>query len=85
MLALKCNALTVLAYWLFTKRLLGEKNAKSKEMIRGKVAEYMDRAEKLKHHLEDTDKSNNKKPSAIGANGKASGGSGKKYDPTTLL
>ncbi|KAH0538045.1 Vacuolar protein sorting-associated protein 4 [Glutinoglossum americanum] len=54
-----------------------EKNAKSKEMIRVKAAEYMERAEKLKHHLEDADKTNRKKPSAVGANGKVSGGSGK--------
>ena len=56
---------------------IGEKNAKSKEMIRGKAAEYMERAEKLKNHLADADKGNRKKPSAIGANGKAAGGSGK--------
>ncbi|KAK5140125.1 Vacuolar protein sorting-associated protein 4, partial [Oleoguttula sp. CCFEE 6159] len=54
-----------------------EKNAKSKEMIRAKVAEYMERAEKLKNHLADNDKDNRKKPSAVGANGKVSGGGGK--------
>ncbi|KAH0559566.1 Vacuolar protein sorting-associated protein 4 [Trichoglossum hirsutum] len=54
-----------------------EKNAKSKEMIRVKAAEYMERAEKLKRHLEDVDKKTQKKPSAVGANGKVSGGSGK--------
>jgi hypothetical protein len=46
-------------------------------MIRGKVAEYMERAEKLKQHLNQNDESNRKKPSAMGANGKSSGGSGK--------
>ena len=46
-------------------------------MIRGKVAEYMERAEKLKQHLAQNDPSNRKKPSAMGANGKSSGGSGK--------
>jgi vacuolar protein-sorting-associated protein 4 len=46
-------------------------------MIRGKVAEYMERAEKLKQHLNQNDASNRKKPAAIGSNGKASGGSGK--------
>ena len=55
----------------------GEKNQKSKEMIRGKVAEYMERAEKLKQHLNQNDASNRKKPSAMGANGKSAGGSGK--------
>ncbi|KAF2737959.1 vacuolar protein sorting-associated protein-like protein VPS4 [Polyplosphaeria fusca] len=62
---------------LFMLALKWEKNPKSKEMIRGKVAEYMERAEKLKQHLEQNDTSNRKKPSAMGANGKASGGSGK--------
>lgn len=56
---------------------IGEKNQKSKDMIRSKAAEYMERAEKLKNHLNETDKSNRKKPSAVGANGKVSGGSGK--------
>jgi vacuolar protein-sorting-associated protein 4 len=46
-------------------------------MIRGKVAEYMERAEKLKTHLNQADDANRKKPSAMGANGKAAGGSGK--------
>jgi hypothetical protein len=46
-------------------------------MIRGKVAEYMERAEKLKQHLNQNDDSNRKKPSAMGANGKAAGGGGK--------
>ncbi|KAI9860332.1 MAG: Vacuolar protein sorting-associated protein 4 [Trichoglossum hirsutum] len=62
---------------LFMLALKWEKNAKSKEMIRVKAAEYMERAEKLKHHLEDADKTTRKKPSAVGANGKVSGGSGK--------
>ncbi|KAL2356281.1 vacuolar protein sorting-associated protein 4 [Cryomyces antarcticus] len=62
---------------LFMLALKWEKNAKSKEMIRAKVAEYMERAEKLKNHLADNDKDNRKKPSAVGANGKVSGGGGK--------
>jgi hypothetical protein len=57
--------------------LPGEKNQKSKEMLRGKVAEYMERAEKLKAHLNQNDAANRKKPSAMGANGKVAGGSGK--------
>ena len=52
-----------------------EKNPRSKEMIRAKAGEYMDRAEKLKNHLAQSD--NRKKPSAIGANGKVAQGSGK--------
>ncbi|TKA65790.1 Vacuolar protein sorting-associated protein 4, partial [Cryomyces minteri] len=62
---------------LFMLALKWEKNAKSKEMIRAKAAEYMERAEKLKNHLADNDKDNRKKPSAVGANGKVSGGGGK--------
>jgi len=54
-----------------------EKNQKSKDMIRGKVAEYMERAEKLKQHLNQNDASNRKKPAAMGSNGKSAGGSGK--------
>jgi vacuolar protein-sorting-associated protein 4 len=46
----------------------------------------MGRAEKLKNHLEDADKTNRRKPSAVGANGKVSGGSGKaKYASTPIL
>lgn len=57
--------------------IIDEKNAKQKEMIHAKTREYMDRAEKLKKHLADQDANNRKKPSAVGANGKASGGGGK--------
>ncbi|MCJ1337103.1 Vacuolar protein sorting-associated protein 4 [Bachmanniomyces sp. S44760] len=62
---------------LFMLALKWEKNAKSKEMIRSKAAEYMERAEKLKTHLAEGDKSNRKKPAAVGSNGKVSSGSGK--------
>ena len=62
---------------LFMLALKWEKNAKSKEMIRGKAGEYMERAEKLKNHLAEGDKSNRKKPAAVGSNGKVSGGGGK--------
>jgi hypothetical protein len=68
--------------WHHTPKLMpiaGEKNAKSKEMIRTKTAEYMDRAEKLKNHLAEQDDPNRKKPSAVGSNGKVSNGGGKKY------
>lgn len=60
---------------LFMLALKWEKNPRSKEMIRAKAGEYMDRAEKLKNHLAQAE--NRKKPSAIGANGKVSQGSGK--------
>jgi len=63
---------------LFMLALKWEKNAKSKEMIRQKAGEYMERAEKLKNHLAEQD--NKRKPAAMGANGKASNGSGKGKD-----
>lgn len=62
---------------LFMLALKWEKNQKSKEMIRAKAAEYMERAEKLKNHLASSDGSNRKKPAAVGANGKVSNGGGK--------
>lgn len=60
---------------LFMLALKWEKNQKSKEMIRQKAAEYMERAEKLKNHL--AEQEGKKKPAAMGANGKAANGSGK--------
>ena len=59
---------------LFMLALKWEKNTKTKDMIRSKTVEYMERAEKLKNHLSDKD---NKKPSAVGANGSIANGSGK--------
>jgi len=61
---------------LFMLALKWEKNPKSKEMIRGKVSEYMDRAEKLKAHLADAD-AKRKKPGMVGVNGTSTGGTGK--------
>jgi len=62
---------------LFMLALKWEKSPKSKEVVRAKTAEYMDRAEKLKTYLEEHDEGNKKKPSAVGANGKVSGTGGK--------
>lgn len=62
---------------LFMLALKWEKNPKSKDMIRAKAGEYMERAEKLKNHLAEGDKGNKKKPAAVGSNGKVSGGGGK--------
>lgn len=59
---------------LFMLALKWEKNAKNKEMIRAKTGEYMQRAEKLKAHIQNAD--DKKKPAAMGANGKASNGAG---------
>ena len=62
---------------LFMLALKWEKNNKSKEMIRSKAGEYMERAEKLKTHIHSNDASNRKKPAAMGSNGKAVNGAGK--------
>jgi vacuolar protein-sorting-associated protein 4 len=48
-------------------------------VVRAKVAEYMDRAEKLKKWLADNT-GDGKKPSAMGSNGKESSGGGDKPD-----
>ncbi len=61
---------------LFMLALKWEKNPKSKEMIRQKTGEYMDRAEKLKSHLSDAD-AKRKKPGMVGANGSSTGGTAK--------
>ncbi|KAL1851961.1 Vacuolar protein sorting-associated protein 4 [Diaporthe australafricana] len=61
---------------LFMLALKWEKNPKSKEMIRTKTAEYMDRAEKLKSHLSDAD-AKRKKPGLVGANGSSTAGTAK--------
>jgi vacuolar protein-sorting-associated protein 4 len=47
----------------------GEKNEKNKEIVRGRVKEYMDRAENLKKEMDDA--KGGKKPSAVGSDGKA--------------
>lgn len=60
---------------LFMLALKWEKNPKSKDMIRNKTAEYMDRAEKLKAHLADAD-GKRKKPGMVGANGSSTTGTG---------
>ncbi|CAF9923561.1 MAG: Vacuolar protein sorting-associated protein 4 [Heterodermia speciosa] len=62
---------------LFMLALKWEKSPQHKVMIRKKVAEYMDRTEKLKEHLADTDQGAKKRPAAVGSNGKVSGGGGK--------
>ena len=62
---------------LFMLALKWEKNPKSKEMIRTKTREYMERAEKLKAHIQANDPNVKRKPAAMGANGSASNGAGK--------
>jgi vacuolar protein-sorting-associated protein 4 len=56
---------------LFMLAIKWEKSESSKQILKKKVAEYMDRAEKLKKHLQSKeDGKNGKKPAAMGANGK---------------
>ncbi|KAM3070040.1 Vacuolar protein sorting-associated protein 4 [Clarireedia jacksonii] len=64
---------------LFMLALKWEKNSKSKDMIRAKAGEYMERAEKLKKHLADND-SKRKKPGMVGANGSSTGGKGEQEE-----
>ncbi|KAH8120490.1 AAA-domain-containing protein [Phellopilus nigrolimitatus] len=58
----------------FMLALKYEKNDKLKELIRGKIKEYLARAENLKEHLGKADEKKARR--AIGANGTSSGGSG---------
>ena len=59
-----------------------EKNEKSKQMIKKKVGEYLERAEKLKDHLSKPTTKDGK-PASAAANGVGAGGKGK-YDYTLL-
>ena len=45
-----------------------------KDLIRKKMGEYLERAEKLKDHIQSTDEKRERQ--AVGANGKAGAGSG---------
>ena len=51
-----------------------EKNDRLKLLIRGKISEYLERAEKLKEHL--NKESEKRARRAVGANGAATGGTG---------
>ncbi|KZS90331.1 AAA-domain-containing protein [Sistotremastrum niveocremeum HHB9708] len=64
----------------FMLALKYEKNDRLKTLIRKKIDEYLDRAEKLKEHLEKAEEKRGR--AAVGANGKESGvgGGGKKKD-----
>ncbi|KAL2760973.1 hypothetical protein ACRALDRAFT_1027103 [Sodiomyces alcalophilus JCM 7366] len=56
---------------VFVLAIKYEKNPKSKDMIRAKTAEYMDRAEKLKSHLDEVDAKKSAGKGAVGVNGKS--------------
>lgn len=55
-------------------RFVDEKNPKLRDLIRSKVEEYLDRAEKLKDHIQSTEDKRQKE--ALGTNGKSAGGGG---------
>jgi vacuolar protein-sorting-associated protein 4 len=65
---------------LFMLAIKWEKSESSKQILKKKVAEYMDRAEKLKKHLAGAKDGGagggdgKKKPAAMGTNGKTGGG-----------
>ncbi|KAF8758757.1 Cytochrome P450 sterol C22-desaturase [Rhizoctonia solani] len=58
----------------FMLALKYEKNERLKSLIRNKVTEYLERAEKLKQHIEKNDEKRAR--AVVGANGKETGGSG---------
>ncbi len=84
MMALKCTPLPLVPVpilgdrravnWIADPLLqpfIDEKNDKLRVLIRKKVDEYLDRAEKLKTHIA---KAETKTPGVIGSNGKVTGG-----------
>jgi vacuolar protein-sorting-associated protein 4 len=77
MMALKCLHPPPLCLLTFD---IDEKNEKSKQMIKKKVAEYLERAEKLKDHLSKPTTKDGKS-SAATANGVRSGGKSKYTSP----
>jgi vacuolar protein-sorting-associated protein 4 len=56
-----------------------EKNEKSKQMIKKKVGEYLERAEKIKDHLSKPANSKDGKTPSAAANGIGNGGKSKYY------
>lgn len=69
---------------LFMLAIKWEKNEKSKEIIRGRTAEYLDRAEKLKAYVneEDNRKTPGQAATAAGGAGPVNGAKGGKEDKT---
>lgn len=57
----------------FMLALKWEKNERSKALIKSKISEYLQRAETLKEHIQQSEEKRAKK--AVGANGMANGGS----------
>jgi len=61
--------------------MVDEKNEKSKQMIKKKVGEYLERAEKLKDHLAKPTTGKDGKPTASATTSNGSGGKAK-YIPS---
>ena len=76
MLALKCARFSNIKSSMYLRLTVGEKNEKSKQLIRGKIEEYIARAETLKNHI--TDQEDKRAKKAVGANGTTNGGTGGK-------
>ncbi|KAK9897778.1 AAA-domain-containing protein [Cystobasidium minutum MCA 4210] len=64
----------------FNLALKYEKNPKMKSLIQGKMVEYIDRAEKLKTHIQSIDEKRGKEAVSAGGKGTGSGGSSKEKD-----
>ncbi|KAF9165569.1 Vacuolar protein sorting-associated protein 4 [Actinomortierella ambigua] len=69
---------TALEYFLMALKY--QKNERIRDTVRAKVVEYMDRAEKIKEHLQRMEDAKPKKKAMAATNG--SGGKGKKKDDT---
>ncbi|KAH7585841.1 AAA-protein family signature [Nakaseomyces glabratus] len=59
-----------------------EKNPKSKELIRAKFTEYLQRAEQLKQHLDEEQEAKKKESTSVGAGSGSGSGSGKGDEDT---
>ena len=59
-----------------------EKNPKSKELIRAKFTEYLQRAEQLKQHLDEEQEAKKKESTSVGAGSGSGTGSGKGDEDT---
>lgn len=59
-----------------------EKNPKSKELIRAKFTEYLQRAEQLKQHLDEEQEAKKKESTSVGAGSGSGSGSGKDDEDT---
>ena len=73
-MAYKCTSTPSGPHTALIRLILDEKNPKLRDLIRSKVEEYLDRAEKLKNHIAASDEKRQKQ--AVATNGKPAGGGG---------